>query len=190
GITSFEPTLCPKTDNANPRTIGHSVPRSGANASQSAWPNGAIKFMTPQLDYAFGSAAIRIRRVGEWPNRRSLFSPFRRFTDSLCPLRRLRVLHVFGVFAEARFAVAEGAMMECLLRGSDVRCTAFPRFQHGSLQSASVGEAQLPRQPFHAIHCVEMFGGLLIGLTAGEKDETRHGGRNDVLHAAHGRLRD
>src|SRR5947209_6934798 len=105
--------------------------------------------------------------------------------ECLKALRRLRGLHLFGVFAEARFAVAEGAMMECLLRGSYVSRLPFPSFEDRGLQSAPIGKAQLPRQAFDAIHGVEMFGGLLIGLTAGEKDETRHGGRNDVLHAAH-----
>jgi hypothetical protein len=53
--------------------------------------------------------------------------------DSLAASRSLRALHVFGVLAEARFAVAPGAVMERLLRRGDVRLIAFPSFEHWSL---------------------------------------------------------
>jgi hypothetical protein len=53
--------------------------------------------------------------------------------DSLAASRSLRALHVFGVFTEARFAVAPGAVMERLLRRGDVRLIAFPGFKHWSL---------------------------------------------------------
>jgi hypothetical protein len=41
--------------------------------------------------------------------------------------------HFFGVFAEAGFAVARGAVMERLLGLIHVRCIAFPSFKHRSL---------------------------------------------------------
>jgi len=41
--------------------------------------------------------------------------------------------HVFGVFTEARFAIAPGPVMERLLRFCHVRLIAFPGFKHGSL---------------------------------------------------------
>ena len=47
--------------------------------------------------------------------------------------RGFRGFHVLAVFAEARFAVAPGAMMERLLRDSDVRLIASPSFKHWSL---------------------------------------------------------
>ena len=50
-----------------------------------------------------------------------------------CALRRLRGFHVFGVFTEARFAIAPGAMMERLLRFGDICLIAFPGFKHRSL---------------------------------------------------------
>src|SRR6266487_4876529 len=101
-----------------------------------------------------------------------------------------RCLHVSGVFAEARFAVAPGTMMEGLLRSSYVRHLAFPRFEHGSLQGAAVRKTQLPRQTLQTIHCVEMFGGLLIALTTGEKHKTGHSCRHNALHAAHSSFSD
>src|SRR5439155_9182071 len=57
------------------------------------------------------------------------------------PLRhmlcRLRGLDFFGVLAETRFAVAQRAMMECLLRSSNVRSLALPSLKHRSLQGAA-----------------------------------------------------
>jgi hypothetical protein len=50
-----------------------------------------------------------------------------------CTLRSLRGFHLLGVFAEARFAVAPGAVMERLLCLRHVRLIAFPGFEHWSL---------------------------------------------------------
>src|SRR5437667_12830809 len=69
---------------------------------------------------------------------------------------RLRGFHVIGVFTEARFAVAPGAMMERLLRVGHSRRVAFPSFKHGSLQSAPVGKTELPRQAAHSVHGIEL----------------------------------
>src|SRR5205823_14966272 len=81
---------------------------------------------------------------------------------ALCGLR----FHILGIFAEARFAVAPRAVMERLLRSSNLRAVAFPCFKHRSLQGAPIGKAQLPRQVRDTIHRVEMFRRLLIGLAA------------------------
>ena len=48
-------------------------------------------------------------------------------------LRGLRGFHVFGVFTEARFAIAPGAVMERLLCFGHIRLFAFPGFQDRSL---------------------------------------------------------
>src|SRR5207237_8923846 len=81
-------------------------------------------------------------------------------------LCRLRSLHLFGVFAVTRVAVAPCTVMERLLRSSNLRAVAFPRLKHRSLQGAPIGKAQLPRQVRDTIHRVEMFRRLLIGLAA------------------------
>jgi hypothetical protein len=47
--------------------------------------------------------------------------------------RRLRGFHIFGVFTEARFAVAPGAMVERLLCLGHIRLFAFPGFKHRGL---------------------------------------------------------
>src|SRR4029077_10359917 len=109
-------------------------------------------------------------------------SPFPLF--SVSPIRRVLCgfssLHLFGVFPKARLAVAQCTMMERVLGISHFRRIAFPSLEHGSLQSAPVRKAQLPRQALDTIHGVQMFGGLQIALTAGEKHNTRHGRRNDA----------
>src|SRR5439155_23947199 len=101
------------------------------------------------------------------------------------PLRGLRALHRFSIFTEPRLAVAPGTMMKCLLRSSNVCCLAFPSLKHGSLQSTSVGKAQLPRQSLHPIHRIEMFRSLLIGLATGEKPKALCGSGHHAFHATH-----
>src|SRR2546426_10096341 len=81
---------------------------------------------------------------------------------ALCGLR----FHIFGVCAEARFAVAPRAVMERRLSSTNVCFVPFPSFEYRSLQGAAIGKAQLPRQVRESIHRVEMLGGLLIGLAA------------------------
>jgi hypothetical protein len=48
-------------------------------------------------------------------------------------LRGLRGFHVFGVFTEARFAIAPGAVVERLLRLGHIRLIAFPSLKNRSL---------------------------------------------------------
>src|SRR5262249_32009609 len=65
-----------------------------------------------------------------------------------------RGFHISGVFAKPRFAVAPRTMMECRLSSTNVCCVPFPGFEDRSLQGASIGKAQLPRQIPHTIHRV------------------------------------
>ncbi len=66
--------------------------------------------------------------------------------DCSIALCGLRGFHLFRVFAEPRFAIAPRTVMEGRLRSTDVCCVAFPSFEDRSLQGASIGKAQLPRQ--------------------------------------------
>src|SRR5437667_11247752 len=92
---------------------------------------------------------------------------FPRYVVKLFPTSwdRFRSFHFFRVLAVARFAVAQGAVMECHLRVGHLRCIAFPSFKHGSLQSAPEGKTEFPRHVVQLIHRIEMFGGLQIALT-------------------------
>src|SRR5439155_3737496 len=107
-----------------------------------------------------------------------------------CALCRLSGLHFCGVFAKARPTVAQRSVMERLLRVGHFRRIAFPSLEHWSLQRAPERKTQLPRQARQLIHCVEMFGGLQVGLPAREKDETGDSSRNHASHAAHSSLCD
>jgi hypothetical protein len=80
--------------------------------------------------------------------------------------------------------------MKRLLRVSNIRRIAFPGIEHRSLQSASIGKAQLPRHTTQRIHCIEVLGSFHITLSARKKDDSGDSRGHDVFHAAQSRFSD
>jgi hypothetical protein len=85
-------------------------------------------FLSSRFGIARHSAAPKA--FAEAEGRHSFVIRYSSFSHTL---RRLRGFHVLCVFAEARFAIAPGAVMERLLRFGHVRLFAFPCFKHRGL---------------------------------------------------------
>src|SRR4026208_503622 len=115
------------------------------NADRDYVPRGGYGIHQPQEGITVESrtvvrfTAVRLCLSARVPNehQRMIAAP------TLCCLRGF---HLFGIFAEPRFAIAPRTVMECRLGSNNVCCVAFPSFQDWSLQSPSVRKAQLPRQ--------------------------------------------
>lgn len=69
------------------------------------------------------------------------------------------------------------------------RLTA-PRLEHGCLQRAAEGEAQLPRLATCAVERVQPGGGLLVRLPPGQEHDARHGCRDGLAQHGDRRLGD
>ena len=79
-----------------------------------------------------------------------------------------------------------GPLEQLLLSGGHVLVLAAPGLQHGGLQGAAEAERQRPRLlAGEGVDGVEVDGGLLLGLSAGEEGDARHGGRHGALQRRH-----
>src|SRR5215218_8243809 len=93
----------------------------------------------------------------------------------LLPLGRVR--------PGSRGAVELRAPVEALLRCLDVGGVADPSLERRRLQRAPIGERRLPGMRAERVHRIEVCRRILVRLTAGEKDDSRHGGGHGVLEA-------
>ncbi|CEE78298.1 hypothetical protein XAC2852_710026 [Xanthomonas citri pv. citri] len=84
-------------------------------------------------------------------------------------------------------AVFLRALVDDLLRLGEVAGHVLgPQLQRGLLHGAAVGEAQRPGQIAELVHFVEVGGGLLVGLAAGQEHDARQDRRHGGLQAHHG----
>ena len=104
---------------------------------------------------------------------------------------RARALELGRVAAGAGGAVAPGAVVERLLARGDPAWVALPGLERRRLQRAAVGEAELPRVRLrHGVHGVQVRGGHLVALAAGEEHDAGHRGGHGAPEAADGGLGD
>src|SRR5690606_17373468 len=95
---------------------------------------------------------------------------------------------VLAPLAQRGQAVLAGAGVDGLLRLGDVAAHVLgPDLQRGGLHGAAVAEAQRPGLLAHAVHRVQVRGGVLVGLAAGQEHDARQGGRHRGLQAVQGR---
>src|SRR2546423_14043072 len=91
------------------------------------------------------------------------------FTSHLspAPLRRL-LLQIAVPLPLGGEAVHAGAMVEGFLCRAYVARLPAPCLQRNGLQRAAVAEGERPGRA-HAVHRIEVRGGVLVGLAAGEE---------------------
>src|SRR5690606_2778085 len=116
-----------------------------------SWKGGASRLTNPARRKTVPSSAVRRRPLG-----------------GQRPLQAVVPLALGGQGVHPR-AVDEGA-----LGGRDVLGLAAPGLLRRGLQGAAVGEGHLPGEAADLVHRVEVGGGLLVRLAAGEVGDARN----------------
>jgi hypothetical protein len=112
------------------------------------------------------------------------FAPGRLITVVGTATESCGLLHGAGIFSVARQAVHLATLQQRRLRGGHVAFLPLPGRQHRRLQRPPVGEADLPRLRAHRVHGVQVVGGVLRALPAGQEHDAGHRRRHVAPQAA------
>ena len=119
---------------------------------------GTTESATPTKKPALGPAFLLLRQ-------RETYAACFHWPSAARPLSRARAYTVCCALAK---------LFDQVLR---------PQLQRGRLHGATVGERQRPRVRAHLVHRVEVRGGVLVGLAAGQEHDARQRRRHGRLQA-------